>query len=162
MWGHALIQEEGIGQKLRSLRTECIVIEHHNKGYKNMSEQLTFTFAELQTISIHDVDVYVAAGVSLELDCCVMGGPPAGSVHPNSLGIDILSVDALKRINLLLMEGKREEAIQWIEQSKARAKKYSQVLFSNAHKRTMCVTSSLWRLIIFVVFCWETQRTVFS
>ena len=65
-----------------------------------------------------------------------MGGHPAGLVHPNSLGIDILSVDALKRINLHLREEKREEAIQWIEQSKERAKKYSQVLF---FKRTVTI-----------------------
>lgn len=87
-----------------------------------MSERLEYTFEERRLLSICDVDVYIAAGVSTEMDCSVLGYPPAGPVCPNSLGLDVLCIDAMTAINTLLAQGKKEEALRFIREGKEKIK----------------------------------------
>ena len=89
-------------------------------------EKLCFTYEERNRIAIQDVDAYIAAGVSTELDCSVLGYPPAGVIYPNSFGIDIICIHALNHINLLLSEGKRKEAEEYIEEGRKRIQQWEE------------------------------------
>ena len=90
-----------------------------------MPQKLSFTFEELHTIDIQDVDAYIAAGVSPDLDCQVLGYPPAGPVSVNSFGIKVLCIDALKIINELLEKGKEEEVQKFIQEGLDRIEEYT-------------------------------------
>jgi len=90
-----------------------------------MSQKLSFTFEELRAMDIQDVDAYVAAGVSPDLDCQVLGYPPAGPVAENSFGIEVLCIDALNTINELLEGGKEEEARTFIQEGQKRIEEYT-------------------------------------
>ena len=90
-----------------------------------MSQKLSFTFEELRAMDIRDVDAYVAAGVSPDLDCQVLGYPPAGPVAANSFGVDVLCIDALNTINELLEDGKEEEARTFIQEGQKRIEEYT-------------------------------------
>ena len=102
----------------------------YTKG-EAMSQKLSFTFEELHTMKIQDVDVYVAKGVSPNLDCQVLGYPPAGFVHENSLGVTILSIEAVKVINNLLEQGKEDQVKKYIMEGKQRVDRYTKALLSN-------------------------------
>ena len=64
-----------------------------------MTHKLSFTFEELRSMDIQDVDAYVAAGVSPDLDCQVLGYPPAGPVCANPFGVQILCIDGSTLLN---------------------------------------------------------------
>ena len=57
-----------------------------------------------------NIDVYMAAGVSTEIDCELGFGPPAGPVYPNAFGLQCLSIRMLDTINQLI-EKKQFETI---------------------------------------------------
>lgn len=93
-----------------------------------MTQKLSFTFEELRSMDIQDVDVYVAAGVSPDLDCQVLGYPPAGPVCANPFGVQILCIDALRAINELLEQNKEEEAQRFILEGQQRIAEYTKEL----------------------------------
>ena len=97
-----------------------------------MTQKLSFTFEELRTTDIQNVDAYIAAGVSLELDCQVLGYPPAGPVAENSFGVHVLCIDALKRINGLLEQGKEEEVRMFIQEGQERIEEYTKAQSSDS------------------------------
>lgn len=90
-----------------------------------MTQKLSFTFEELRSMDIQDVDAYVAAGVSPDLDCQVLGYPPAGPVCANPFGVQILCIDALRTINELLEQNKEEEAQRFIFEGLQRIEEYT-------------------------------------
>jgi len=90
-----------------------------------MAQKLSFTFEELRAIDIQDVDAYVAAGVSPDLDCQVLGYPPAGPVFENPFGIQVLCIDALRTINTLLEQNKVDEVQKFILEGQQRIKESS-------------------------------------
>ena len=90
-----------------------------------MTQKLSFTFEELRSMDIQDVDAYVAAGVSPDLDCQVLGYPPAGPVCANPFGVQILCIDALRTINELLEQNKEEEAQKFIFEGLQRIEEYT-------------------------------------
>ena len=90
-----------------------------------MTQKLSFTFEELRSMDIQDVDAYVAAGVSPDLDCQVLGYPPAGPVCANPFGVQILCIDALRTINGLLEQNKEEEAKRFIIEGLQRIEEYT-------------------------------------
>ena len=90
-----------------------------------MTQKLSFTFEELRSMDIQDVDAYVAAGVSPDLDCQVLGYPPAGPVCANPFGVQILCIDALRTINELLEQNQEEEAQKFILEGQQRIEKYT-------------------------------------
>ena len=90
-----------------------------------MIQKLSFTFEELRTIDIQDVDAYVAAGVSPDLDCQVLGYPPAGPVSENPFGIQVLCIDALRTINTLLEQNKVDEVQKFILEGQQRIEESS-------------------------------------
>ncbi|MEC7984760.1 MAG: hypothetical protein VX278_06330 [Myxococcota bacterium] len=75
---------------------------------------LKFTFEEAKRERQEgrgvNIDVYMAAGVSTEIDCELGFGPPAGPVYPNAFGLQCLSVRMLNSINHLI-EKKQFEKI---------------------------------------------------
>ena len=87
-------------------------------------EQLRFTFEEAKSMDIRDIDGYTAAGVSTEIDCSVLGYPPAGPIYPNSFHITFLCIDALRHINMLLAQGKREDVWLYIQEGQERIKEW--------------------------------------
>ena len=91
----------------------------------DMRQQLSFTFEELRSMDIQDVDAYVAAGVSPDLDCHVLGYPPAGPVCANPFGVQVLCIDALRTINELLAQKKEEEVHQFILEGQQRIAEYT-------------------------------------
>ena len=93
-----------------------------------MTQKLSFTFEELRSMDIQDVDAYVAAGVSPDLDCQVLGYPPAGPVCANPFGVQILCIDALRVINELLEQNKEEEAQRFILEGQQRIAEYTKEL----------------------------------
>ena len=90
-----------------------------------MTKKLSFTFEELRTTDIRNVDTYIAAGVSPDLDCQVLGCPPAGHVVANSFGIKVLCIDALRTINTLLDQGKEEGVRFFIQEGQQRIEEYT-------------------------------------
>ena len=63
------------------------------------NKMIEFTFEERESCSPQDWDGYIYAGVSTESDCEIFGGPPAGMVRPNPLGLHMLSIRAKNEIN---------------------------------------------------------------
>ena len=96
-----------------------------------MVQKLSFTFEELRTTDIRDVDVYVAAGLSSDLDCQILGCPPAGYVCSNHFGIRILSVQALNAINALIEKDQQEEVWRFIIKGKQRMEEYTKASSSD-------------------------------
>ena len=90
-----------------------------------MTYKISFTFEELRSMDIQDVDAYVAAGVSPDLDCQVLGYPPAGPVCANPFGVQVLCIDALRTINELLEQNKEEEVRTFIHEGQQRIEKYT-------------------------------------
>ena len=62
-------------------------------------DPIVFTYEERQQCSVLDLDAYIYAGVSTEIDCELFGGPPAGPIKANPFGLQVLSVEAKDEIN---------------------------------------------------------------
>ena len=82
---------------------------------KTDKDTIGFTFEERQSCPSEDWDVYIYAGVSTESDCDIFGGPPAGVVCPNSLGLHVLSIRAKEEINHRLQTQSVEDVKAYIE-----------------------------------------------
>ena len=73
---------------------------------------LQFTFEEQKSLcSPLDIDAYIAAGVSTEIDCELSFGPPAGPIEENPFGLRFLCVSMLQKLNALIEQG--DEAGVW-------------------------------------------------
>ena len=78
-----------------------------------------------------NIDVYMAAGISTEIDCDLSYGPPASIVYPNPFGFQCLSVTMLNKVNHLIQTQQIEKIWDLIKEAKEDA---NRIFADDRHK----------------------------